>query len=573
MGPAEDLPAPDVTVADVTQATLRNDALDICRRLRLSMQVVTADPSSVRGAAFGDRWTPAGPTWGRLADSALQAVVADALQLREQRAVELEGVTVVCSPFADSARGVAGAILLAGRAPAHPGTARNEGAIDRRHLMTIASWLAAALAAANGPATASTNEVHRVASLLEILEQAVATSSEREIVRAFIEALSIWTDAESWGYLGDVAGTCELQVVLPGSDWSSAPMRLGAAIAPVDDSPLLLSSSDARAVGFKGDTPILLSRIRSSAAADWLIATRGPAQERDREQLFFYSYVLARALGTLVAIESSRLTWAMFQHLRVALDEGSLREVAGSAVRELGSVIGGPVGLSVVAEQREPILVVGRTSAATRRRISLTSPELLIVPILMARPYGAAIEIGRPADRPLTRRDVTLALRASQVLSDWLNAAIPRLAPQSASSYRTLDFDRLVEQYAQQAFERRQELSMIVVAPSAHLPWDDLASSWVSDMQRQLRPGDVAGRLTSGDVAILLPDTPGDGAHVVARRLRRLIESDCGPGASSLVSIGLLSRPADALSFESLIVEAQTFSAVPSAADAPREHQ
>jgi hypothetical protein len=550
----------DLTADGAARSNLRTDMLDICRRLKLSMQLVHGVPSPFGPAGFGDRWTPAGQAWSRLDDRALQAVLAKTFQTLAQQVVEIDGVNVVSSPVAGASPRAAAAVLLAGRASiTQRNPARTGGSVDRQQLATIASWLAAV--GADGPSSSkSVTEVHRLASLLQILEQAVGANSEREVVRAFIEALSVWTDAESWAFLGDLRGECELHVLLPGSEWSSAPARLTIDIIPSGEDAVLLSAAEARRTGFQGDMPIVVSRIRANTASDWLIATRSAPEQRDEARLALYGHVLAQALSTLAAIESSRLTWATLQHLSVTLDDGSLKQAAESAIKALGAAIGGPSAFALERPGSRPILQVGRVTAASGGGSSKTS-EALIVPVDVPAPYSAAIEIGRPVDRPLTRRDGALARRSSQLLSGWLNVVIERLSPPEKAQFQSGAFDQVVEHLARKAFDERQDVSMIVVTNAARLSSDGPTPRWFADIKRQLRPGDLTGRLSSGHVGILLPHTPGDAAYVVVERLKRLIESSCGPDASSLVSIDLLSRPADSRSYDSLVVEAETLAA------------
>src|SRR4029079_1710362 len=74
-----------------------------------------------------------------------------------------------------------------------------------------------------------TSEFQRRASLHRLLNRVAKKGSERELVRAFIDAVAVWHDAESWGYVLDLAGRFRRGVPLPGSAEESAPRAIDAA--------------------------------------------------------------------------------------------------------------------------------------------------------------------------------------------------------------------------------------------------------------------------------------------------------------------------------------------------------
>ena len=52
---------------------------------------------------------------------------------------------------------------------------------------------------------------------------AALLGSEHELVRSFMDAVAVWQDAESWGYVRDLSGLFVRAVSLPGSNDASTP--------------------------------------------------------------------------------------------------------------------------------------------------------------------------------------------------------------------------------------------------------------------------------------------------------------------------------------------------------------
>ena len=75
------------------------------------------------------------------------------------------------------------------------------------------------------------------------------------------------------------------------------------------------------------------------------------------------------------------------------------------------------------------------------------------------------------------------------------------------------------------------------------------------DMRARLRPTDLAGRLATGELGILLLQTPSSGAHIVARRVSRMLPV---PGSSiGSVRIGVATQRDDVISGDTLIARAR----------------
>jgi hypothetical protein len=502
--------------ADAGMQGLPRDLLDVCRRLRLSVQVVGDD--AVSAAAFGGRWTPDNQMPARLEGPVLQDALKNVLVDGADRLLEFGDVTVALAPIPKADRATNGAVLLAGRASS-----------GFPELATLATWFAAAFSR-SGVISSAGVEIRRLASLVAILDRAAASNSESEIVRAFVEALAVWTDREAWGYLGDVSGEFALHVTLPGSAISRVPVALDKAAIPDGSRFFIVLPDAADEVSVGCQDPVFLARVRVSAGSDWLIATRGELSASEKERFLLFCYVLGVALASLAAIDQSRLTWALFDAF--ALGESDAFETgAEKGVAALEAVLGVPASLVLAQDDEEPVLAAG----SLPRQPSLEGA--LVVPVSLASAWDAALTVGKPHDRPLTKRDEELARSAAQAFSIWLKTVIT--SPSFTPERRPRTPDAPAAPVHDAPADEAHEAAVIVVSPPGRArSVDDFrdARIWQADIQRRVRPDDVVARLPTGDFGILLSDTTSDGTRAVVTRLRRAFASDWGPGGSVSIS-------------------------------------
>jgi hypothetical protein len=172
------------------------------------------------------------------------------------------------------------------------------------------------------------------------------------------------------------------------------------------------------------------------------------------------------------------------------------------------------------------------------------TPNVLVLAIDVAAPYRAAIGMRRAADRPLTGRDEQLLRMAASTMSTWLAAVVDRLPTErqrrSANGQRS--FDQILKRRIDEATVRGEQIAVIVISLGPELDRPDIAHECVGQIRRQLRPADMAGRLSSGHIGVVLQDTAPEDARFVVERLRRLFTGD-GAIASSRTTIGLARLP------------------------------
>ncbi len=162
----------------------------------------------------------------------------------------------------------------------------------------------------------------------------------------------------------------------------------------------------------------------------------------------------------------------------------------------------------------------------------------------------------RTTGRVFTQRDVRLFEAAAANFGTWLTSAVRRLDAELERRGAARSFDQILDGYVRAAHASHDATSLLLLSAGHAALSLQAAHAWLRMLRPQLRPTDLAGRLTSGEVGILLLETPQRDAQVVARRLARMI--DARPhGAEPAVRIGVASQAGDALSAATLIERAR----------------
>jgi len=525
--------------------------LDVRQRLRVSIDLVDhgltpvlppAEPrsQSTRHSALD------------IAHRQLHPAILDSMRTLKQEAISVDGVNVVSTPIVGTDGRAAGALLVSDR-----GAAQGTGG-GSDDLARIGMWLAGSIDAQFASALAiHAVEFRQLASLHRLLNRVTRSGSEHELVRAFMDAVAVWQDAESWGYVRDLAGRFVRVVSLPGSHDETVPEIIDE--GRVADGVIRLSAEQRHALGFQSAGDVLVARVAGSGGAEWLIAVRGSMTDDSEARLALYGDVLGRALTMVAGVESSQLTWALLLHLMHADDDP--RDAASRAIDEVSRALDGDASFAVLGRDDAPVLAVGPSRYGLLAHTGHRS-GWLAVPVKVGPPFSAAIAIHRRADGPpLTRADEKRLQSAALTLAFWLNDIVDRL-PGGSARRAVRSFEQLIDQQAHDALARGEQISLMVVSVGRRAIPTPVARSWIGTIRASLRPADVAGWLSSGDIAILLPGTSADGAEVVADRVRAVVKLESDDTAA--VSIGIVTRGSESVSsqpLDNLLLDARLLAA------------
>jgi hypothetical protein len=394
-------------------------------------------------------------------------------------------------------------------------------------------------------ATDPSDSTQHVSRLNRILKQAASEGTESDVVCAFVEALAVWHDVESWGYAPNLSGQLVRDVSLPGSEYGAAPTVIAADQVATERSAggiVRLSPERREALGFTPSQDLVFLSIHPRAASPWLLAISHP-EYCDDARLGAYGATLSEALDELAGVESSRATWAMLQQLLPGTR--SLTQAADRAVHELSIVLRHPAGLVVQTGDGRLLVASGEAADDVMAPHAHTLGELLSVPVDPSLPFRARLVARGTASRPLRARDERLLRAAAAPLAAWLRTVGGRVAPMHERRSGARSFEDIIAQHDLTAARLHQDVSMIIVAVTADARRHDQTQAWVGHIRQQLRPSDLAGQLTGGDIGILLPRTAAADARVVMDRLRRLIHAHERFAPLRNAAIGIATSPGD----------------------------
>ena len=474
-------------------------------------------------------------------DGALQDAVAESLTTATPTTTTSGGYQVSCTPIVVGG-GVGGAVLVSAEALR----------LGDRDLARAGLLLANSLEdELSHPVTEHADSLHKIAAFYQLLHTAIASGSDREVVRTFAEALSVWDEIEVFAYRADLDGRYTLEVSLPGSDVTAGPREIDASPFPVGAGLSRLSAHDRQDLGFMGSGETAIVHMAADGGP-WVIAMTAAHDPTEAERSELYVAALAHAVNAAVGVETARLTWAVMQQF---VDSQSPHDAAARALKESAAALNAVGGFAVFKAQASPILRVGDAVDLNPSLGDVAESHLIRSHISTAAPYAAVLQM-RVASRAFTRRDVRLFEAAAANFGTWLPAATRRVEAESDRRVVARSFDDILEGYVRTAHASDEAASLVLFSGRDESPSLQAAQSWIRMLRPQLRPTDLAGRLTSGEVGILLLETPQRGAQVVARRLARVLDAGTH-GAEPTVRVGVASQSAEATSAAALIDRAR----------------
>lgn len=480
-------------------------------------------------------------------DGALQDAIAESLTTATPTTTTSGGYQISCTPIVVG--GAVGGAVLAGAQTLRLG----DRDLARAGLL-LANCLEDEL---SHPVVEHADSLHKIAAFYQLLHTAIATGSDREVVRTFAEALSVWDEIEVFAYRADLDGCYALEVSLPGSDVTAGPREIDPSAFPVGVGLSRLTAHDREDLGFTdaGETAIV------HLAADggpWAIAMTAAHDPSQAERSELYVAALAHAVNAALGVETARLTWAVMQQF---VDSQSPHDAASRALKEAAAALNATGGFAVFGAHGAPLLCVGDGADLDPGLDDVAEPHTLRTHVNTSGPYTALLEM-RANGRVFTRRDVRLFEAAAGNFGTWLPSAVRRIDTDPDRRVVARSFDQILDGYVRAAHASNDTASLVLLS-SGDVPLSlQAAHTWIRTVRPQLRPTDLAGRLTSGEVGILLLETPPPGAQVVARRLARVFEAR-PHGAEPVVRIGVASQAGDAPSAAELIERARSHALAP----------
>ncbi|MCU1385653.1 MAG: hypothetical protein JWL71_4350 [Acidobacteria bacterium] len=451
------------------------------------------------------------------ASAALRSAVAanrgDAQFLtREGPVAALRGMRGSCTPIVVD-RTVVGAVLVA---------ADESSAVEDPQLARVGAALTKAVAGQLSNATPDRGDgLHRISALYQLLHAGVAIGSETAVLHTFAEALSIWEDIEVFVYRAGLDGRYRLEVTLPGSDVSAVPQILDDLVDPDRPAVSRLSADKTARVHVRVGRDERPAHLVTTGGS-WLIAMRSTRNAADTNLSELYFAALAHALHAAVTVEASRLTWTVMQQF---VGDGSSSQAAARAVAEVSSVLQADGQFVVIDRDGGTFMAAGTPATSTPERSAIVDGATLRASIDAPAPFTATLEMRAAPGRVFTARDVMLFESVRDTFDMWLPTVL-RQAPAGRERRGRVDsFDDVIDRYARDAYAAGDAASFILIGGRDASIAPQVMQRWIKRLRPELRPTDLAGRLRTGEIGILLLQTPSDGAQVAAQRLARLFDA------------------------------------------------
>ena len=464
-------------------------------------------------------------------EGALLTAISASLRERTSQTLDLSGLQIICVPVIMERN--AGGALLVGRVS----SSRQDAVASRSQLEFVASWLTAAVDAhLLSPPAFQSSGLNRVAPLAQLLGQASARESDRELIRLFGEAIAVWHDIEVSGYVETTAGVFARDVTLPGMKKGERPAVISSVGLPDSTDLVRLPQGHLDRFGLPVNDDVFVRRFKGKDGRSWLMVFTGEIGEYDLQRIGAYVALLDLALLVSTSAFTARITRTIAASL-ATLDVPETQ--AARALEELRAALGAAAAtLTIESSSGVPAINITAPAGASEVHADASAFRLVLVK-RSERHYTTTLSLGRNESLQFTPRDHAAATVAVSMFDAWAAAALGGARARFERRAAPRGFAEVLHRSAREALERGAQIAVVVllIRDAASLPAS--TQRWVAGIRAQLRASDLAGMLGEAEIGLLMMDTGAEQAKSIAERLRAVVGGE--PGQESIL-VGVAAR-------------------------------
>jgi hypothetical protein len=464
-------------------------------------------------------------------EGALLTAISASLRERASQTLDLGGLQIICVPVITE-RNACGALLVGRVSPS-----RQDAVASRSQLELVASWLTAAVDAhLLSPPAFQSSGLNRVAPLAQLLGQASARESDRELIRLFGEAIAVWHDIEVSGYVETTAGVFARDVTLPGTKKGERPAVIPSAGLPDSTDLVRLPQGHLDRFGLPVNDDVFVRRFKGKDGRSWLMVFTGEIGEYDLQRIGAYVALLDLALLVSTSAFTARIT----RTIAASLATLDVPETQAARALEVLRVALGAAAATLTIESSSGVPAINITAPAGASEVHADASAFRLVLVKRSeRHYTTTLSMGRNESLPFTPRDHAATTVAVSMFDAWAPAALGGARARFERRAAPRGFAEVLQRSAREAHERGAPIAVVVllIRDAASLPGS--TQRWVAGIRAQLRASDLAGMLDEAEIGLLMMDTGAEQAKSIAERLRAVVGGE--PGQESIL-VGVAAR-------------------------------
>ena len=464
-------------------------------------------------------------------EGALLTAISASLRERTSQTLDLGGLQIICVPVITERN--AGGALLVGRVS----SSRQDAVASRSQLEFVASWLTAAVDAhLLSPPAFQSSGLNRVAPLAQLLGQASARESDRELIRLFGEAIAVWHDIEVSGYVETTAGVFARDVTLPGMKKGERPAVISSVGLPDSTDLVRLPQGHLDRFGLPVNDDVFVRRFKGKDGRSWLMVFTGEIGAYDLQRIGAYVALLDLALLVSTSAFTARITRTIAASL-ATIDVPETQ--AARALEELRAALGAAAAtLTIESSSGVPAFSITAPAGASDLHADASAFRLVLVK-RSERHYTTTLSLGRNESLQFTPRDHAAAKVAVRMFDAWAPTVLEGARARFERRAAPRGFAEVLQRSAREALERGAPIAVVVllIRDAASLPGS--TQRWVAGIRAQLRASDLAGMIGEAEIGLLMMDTGAEQAKSIAERLRAIVGGE--PGQESIL-VGVAAR-------------------------------